>query len=157
MHELFEKLAELSGGLDARQEWPALQFELLAQQGVLGWVIPAEYGGSSIGQQKLLAGYVDLAEACLTTTFVLTQRNGACQRIAASSNDWLKAELLPWLARGELFSTVGISHLTTSRQHLRLPAVQVAEETGGYRFCGDVPWVTGAAHADYLVTGGTLP
>ena len=156
MHELLEKLADLSGGLDARQEWPALQFGLLAQQGILGWVIPKEYGGSSVGEQELLAGYVELAAACLTTTFVLTQRNGACQRIAASQNDWLKSELLAKLARGELFATVGISHLTTSRQHVHLPAVQVAEEAHGYRFLGDVPWVTGAAHADFLVTGGTL-
>ena len=156
MRALLEKLADLSGELDARQEWPRLQFELLAQQRILGWVIPKEYGGSSISERELLAGYVELAEACLTTTFVLTQRNGACQRIAASQNDWLKSELLPRLVTGELFATVGISHLTTSRQHMRLPAVQVAEETGGYRFLGDVPWVTGAAHADFLVTGGTL-
>lgn len=156
MREILEKLADQSGGLDARSEWPARQFELLAQHGVLGWVIPREYGGSSIGEQELLAGYVKLAEACLATTFVLTQRNGACQRIAASQNDLLKSELLPRLAHGELFATVGISHLTTSRQHLRLPAVQVVEESAGYRFSGDVPWVTGAAHSDYLVTGGTL-
>lgn len=156
MRELLEKLAELSGGLDARQEWPALQFGLLAQQGILGWVIPREFGGSLVSEQELLAGYVELAEACLTTTFVLTQRNGACQRIAASQNDWLKSELLPRLARGELFATVGISHLTTSRQHVRLPAVQVADEGDVYRFSGEVPWVTCAAHAGFLVTGGTL-
>src|SRR5258708_28883325 len=108
MRALLEKLAAQSGGLDARQEWPARQFELLAQQGILGWVIPREYGGTSVGEQELLAGYVKLAESCLTTTFVLTQRNGACQRIAASPNDWLKAELLPKLARGEAFATVGI-------------------------------------------------
>ncbi|HEY2249796.1 MAG TPA: acyl-CoA dehydrogenase family protein [Planctomycetaceae bacterium] len=156
MRELLEKLADHSAGLDARQEWPVRQFELLARQDVLGWVIPREYGGSSIGEEELLAGYVNLAAACLTTTFVLTQRNGACQRIAASQNDWLKSTLLPPLARGELFATVGISHLTTSRQHLHVPAVQVVEEADGYRFSGDVPWVTGAAHADYLVTGGTL-
>ncbi len=156
MRELLDKLADLSGGLDARQEWPASQFSLLAQQGILGWVVPREYGGSSVGEQELLAGYVKLAEACLTTTFVLTQRNGACQRIAASQNDWLKSELLPKLASGDLFATVGISHLTTSRQHVRLPAVQVTEEAEVFRFLGDVPWVTGAAHADYVVTGGTL-
>jgi len=156
MHELLENLADQSGGLDARSEWPGRQFEMLAHEGVLGWVIPHEFGGSSISERELLAGYVKLAEACLTTTFVLTQRNGACQRIAASQNDWLKSALLPPLARGELFATVGISHLTTSRQHLRSPAVQVVEETDGFRFSGDVPWVTGAAHADYLVTGGTL-
>jgi alkylation response protein AidB-like acyl-CoA dehydrogenase len=156
LNELLDKLADLSGGLDMRREWPAEQFGLLAQAGVLGWVIPPEFGGAGVTQRELLAGYVQLASACLATTFVLTQRNGACQRIAGSTNDGLKSRLLPKLARGDLFATVGISHLTTSRQHLLQPAVQVLEEGDGFRFQGDVPWVTGAAHADTIVTGGTL-
>lgn len=156
MNELLLKLAELSGPLDAGQNWPVAQFDLLARAGVLRWVIPREFAGQPITERELLAGYVQLASACLATTFILTQRNGACQRIAASQNQSLKEELLPKLARGELFATVGISHLTTSRQHLRLPAVRVVEEGPGFRFDGDVPWVTGAAHADFLVTGGTL-
>jgi alkylation response protein AidB-like acyl-CoA dehydrogenase len=154
--ELLRKLADRSGALDAGQQWPVEQFALLAEAGVLGWVIPREFGGSAIGERELIGGYVQLAAACLTTTFVLTQRNGACQRIAASPNETLKAELLPRLAWGELFATVGISHLTTSRQHLRLPAVQVVDEGSTLRFDGEVPWVTGADHADFLVTGGTL-
>jgi alkylation response protein AidB-like acyl-CoA dehydrogenase len=149
-------LAELSGSLDAGQQWPREQFALLAQAGVLGWVIPTEFGGSAVSERELTAGYVQLAAACLTTTFVLTQRNGACQRIAVSENESLKDDLLPRLARGELFATVGISHLTTSRQHLRLPAVQVVDDVSAFRFDGEVPWVTGADHADFLVTGGTL-
>jgi len=154
--ELLTKLAEKSAALDAGQCWPAEQFELLAGADVLRWVVPREYGGQQVSERELLSGYMQLASACLTTTFVLTQRNGACQRIAHSQNDRLKADLLEKLASGKLFATVGISHLTTSRQHLRLPAVQVAEVEAGFRFHGDVPWVTGAAHADYLVTGGTL-
>jgi alkylation response protein AidB-like acyl-CoA dehydrogenase len=156
LSDILSELAARSGHLDAQQSWPAEQFKLLASAGVLAWVVPAEYGGSEISQSDLLTGYVDLASACLTTTFVLTQRNGACQRIAASPNRALQSRLLPRLARGELFATVGISHLTTSRQHLRLPAVRAFEESGGYRLHGEVPWVTGAAHADFIVTGGTL-
>src|SRR5262245_59792113 len=96
-----------------------------------------------IGQPELLSSIMRLAAACLTTTFILTPRNGACQRIAASPNETLKTQLLPRLARGELFATVGISHLTTSRQHLRLPAVQVSETGRALQFHGEVPWVTG--------------
>lgn len=156
LSDILPELAAFSGPLDARQDWPAEQLRLLGQAGVLGWVIPSAYGGSQIGPSELLTGYIDLAAACLTTTFVLTQRNGACQRIAASSNEALKTNLLQPLARGELFATVGISHLTTSRQYLRLPAVRAVEQGGGYRLQGEVPWVTGAGHADFVVTGGTL-
>lgn len=154
--DLLRQLADGSGLLDITQGWPAAQFQLLARMGVLGWAVPREFGGSNASPAEMLEGYLRLAAACLTTTFVLTQRNGACQRIAGSSNDALRSDLLPRLARGDIFATVGISHLTTSRQHWRQPAVSVEAISGGFRFHGEVPWVTGAGHADYVVTGGTL-
>lgn len=54
-----------------------------------------------------------------------------------------------------MFTTVGISHLTTSRQHLGRPAVTAEETPAGWILDGQVPWVTGAKAADYMVTGGT--
>lgn len=153
---LCDSLRERSGELDAPDAWPADQSGLLAEAGVLGWVIPREYGGSEISPADLTSGYEQLAAACLTTTFVLTQRNGACQRIAGCANDAIKSELLPDLCVGNTFATVGISHLTTSRQHLREPAVRVEQHGANWRFNGTIPWVTGARNADYIVTGGTL-
>ncbi len=102
-------------------------------------------------------GYHSLARACLTTTFVLTQRNGACSRIAGCDNVWLKSEYLPDLANGKLFATVGISHLSTSRQHWKQPTVRVTDaKNGGFVLDGEVPWVTGAPQADLIVTGGSF-
>ena len=154
---LCRRLAELAVDLkDQTDAWPAEQFGELAIAGVLGWVIPPEYGGRDVSEEQLTAGYVRLAQACLTTTFILTQRNGACQRLAGSANEELKARLLPAFCRGEAFTTVGISHLTTSRQHLRRPAVLAREVKGGFVLEGTVPWVTGARQASEIVTGGTL-
>ena len=154
--ELRMQLEAAAPGLDDPSAWPADQFTLLADAGVLKWVIPVEYGGSPATQREMLDGYETLAAACLTTAFVLTQRNGACQRIADSNADELKAKLLPKLAVGELFATVGISHLTTSRQHLQQPAVAASMQGDRVNLSGTVPWVTGAPYADYVVTGGTL-
>jgi alkylation response protein AidB-like acyl-CoA dehydrogenase len=149
-------LSRMSAGLeDSAAAWPGGQFSRLAQAGVLGWVVPKEYVGTGISSSELMRGYEALAAACLVTTFVLTQRNGACQRIAGSENESLKAELLPALCSGSAFATVGISHLTTSRQHLARPSVEARETAFGFVFSGTVPWVTGARFADFLVTGGT--
>ena len=156
LEPLCDRLAELSRDLPDRSDaWPVKQFEELARAGVLGWVIPEEFGGQDVSPEALTRGYVRLTEACLTTTFILTQRNGACERIAGSQNEDLKARLLPAFCRGEMFTTVGISHLTTSRQHLGKPAVTAEETAAGWIFDGQVPWVTGAKAADYIVTGGT--
>ena len=76
--------------------------------------------------------------------------------MASSENESIKAELLPKFISGELFTTVGISHLSTSRQHLRKPAVLAEPVSGGYRLNGTIPWVTGGPAANWLLVGGVL-
>lgn len=144
----------MTGELDSDDTWPSQQLDAMAEADVLGWLIPKHFGGSEIDASQLAAGYERLAEACLISAFVLTQRNGACQRIAASGNEQLKTDFLPTLCSSELFATLGISHLTTSRQHLKKPSVQIRESDAGFVFDGFVPWVTGAKDADLIVTGG---
>lgn len=154
---LLDRLSVAAGGLETTADWPAEQLRWLAEANVMGWCVPHAFGGSERSAAELLAGYIQLASACLTTTFILTQRNAAIQRIVAAEQAVdLQAELLPALARGDLFATVGISHLSTSRQHLARPAVCVGRCDGDFLLSGDVPWVTGACHADLVVTGGTL-
>lgn len=154
--DLLQRLQAAAGEVESVNRWPAQQLHWLAQAGVLGWVIPQEFGGSDVSAVDLMRGYQSLAQACLTTTFVLTQRNGACSRLAGCDNDFLKSEFLPELAQGNLFATVGISHLSTSRQHWKQPTVRATLSGGRYRLDGEVPWVTGAPRADLIVTGGSL-
>jgi alkylation response protein AidB-like acyl-CoA dehydrogenase len=156
LRDLCAQLEELAPALVDVDDWPGHQLHLLTEAGVSGWGLPAEYGGRPLADAEMLAAYESLAAACLTTTFVMTQRNAACQRISGSANADLKAELLPALCAGKIFATVGISHLTTSRQHLAKPAVGAVESDGSFVLNGTVPWVTGAAAAEHLVTGGTL-
>ena len=153
--ELLARLRDAAAGVDASSDWPRAQFVWLGDAGVLRWNLPREFGGEARSAVEMTSAYEALAGACLTTTFILTQRNAACQRIVDSENAVLRERLLPQLASGEIFATVGISHLTTSRQHLARPAVQIEEGGSKLRVTGGVPWVTGAAEADVIVTGGT--
>ena len=148
-------LCENSVGLDDSASWPSASLGSLGESGVLGWVIPREYGGGGVEESQLVAGYLQLSRACLPTAFILTQRNAACQRFAGSENERLKADLLPRLTAADRFATVGISHLTTSRQHLDQPAVRVVLDGSHVRLDGMVPWVTGAGQADWVLTGGS--
>jgi alkylation response protein AidB-like acyl-CoA dehydrogenase len=152
---LCAELAWRADALDLSGEWPAEQLRLLAEYGVYQWFLPRECGGQEWNDVDVIRGYLRLAQACLTTTFILTQRTGACQRIAFGEAP-RKAELLPPLVSGEQFATVGISHLTTSRRHLAKPVLAATETEAGYRLDGFSPWVTGGAHAQTIVTGATL-
>jgi len=155
LDELCRELAARTERLDLSGDWPAEQLRLLADYGVYRWFLAREHGGQEWSDLDLIRGYLRLSEACLTTTFILTQRTGACQRIADGHSP-RKAELLPPLVSGEQFATVGISHLTTSRRHLAKPVLAATETDRGFVLDGYSPWVTGGDHADVIVTGATL-
>ncbi|MCH7861192.1 MAG: acyl-CoA/acyl-ACP dehydrogenase, partial [Proteobacteria bacterium] len=113
-------------------------------------------GGQQWSDVDVTRGYLRLSAACLTTTFIITQRTGACLRIAGSDNQTVKERLLGPLAAGESFATVGVSHLSTSRRHLAKPVLEARETDRGYVLDGYSPWVTGADHADVIVIGAVL-
>ncbi|MDB4614248.1 acyl-CoA/acyl-ACP dehydrogenase [bacterium] len=154
---LLDALAAKTGDLESTGAWPAEQLDLLSDADVLGWMIPQQFGGSGLTSADITEGYYALAKSCLVTAFVLTQRNAAVQRIVGSENEAAREKFLPALCTSKMFSTVGISHLTTSRQHLGKPSVAITPCDGGYTASGFVPWTSGAAYADFVLTGGTLP
>jgi len=156
LEELCGLLRDMGAHLDRPTSWPGEQLRLCGEYGVFRWFLKPESGGLGWSDVDVVRGYLKLSAACLTTTFVITQRMGACTRVEASGNDWAKAELLPRLISGELFATVGISHLTTSRRHLSKPVLRAEEIDDGFVLDGFGPWVTGSPFADLVVVGATL-
>jgi alkylation response protein AidB-like acyl-CoA dehydrogenase len=151
----FEALAALADVADTELSWPMASWDALNASGVLRWIVPAEYGGDGIAGTDLLERYQDLAGACMTSCFLLSQRDAACRRLRDSGNEELCSELLPALACGERFATVGLSQLTTSRQHLG-PTLSARAAGTGFMIDGVIPWVTGAGHAEHIVIGAVL-
>ena len=131
--------------------WRSGALAALARAGLLAGFIPASCGGGGAREPALLAALAAIAERCLTTALAVTQWASAVRLIASGSAD-LQAALLPALARGETFVTVGISQLTTSRQHTP-PALTASRDERGWRLDGLCPWVTGADAVDAIVTG----
>ncbi|SVC81302.1 uncharacterized protein METZ01_LOCUS334156, partial [marine metagenome] len=161
LNKLCELLRVLANNLefpivDGEYTWPQPQLDLCAQYGVFKWFFEEQYGGFDWSEQDLTLGYLALSAACQTTAFIITQRAGACRRIALSSNDYAQNELIPDLLSNSHFSTVGISHLTTSHQHLAQPVLRAEETENGFVLSGFSPWVTGAVQADTIVVGAQL-
>jgi butyryl-CoA dehydrogenase len=158
MAELDDTLAILSAhatAADANAVWPTESWEAFGRAGVLGWAIPSTYGGSERDTLSLLDGYARLASACLTTTFILSQREAAVRRIIDHGSPELQRELLRPLGCGGHFATVGLSQLTTSRQHGR-PALIGKLTDASVILDGTIPWVTGAAEAAHIIIGAVL-
>jgi alkylation response protein AidB-like acyl-CoA dehydrogenase len=149
-------LRERAAELDVSPHWPAEQVAACAAAGVYRWFVPETLDGFGWSEPDVLRGYLRLSAACLTTTFILTQFTSALRRIVDSDNEPLCHRILPGLLDGRHFTTVGISHLTTSRRHLARPVLQAEETSDGFVLDGYSPWVTGAAYAQSVVVGATL-
>lgn len=159
--ELCTQLAALADATDAAASWPAEQLRLCGEAGVYEWFLPAVINGEHCGGQDwsdadVVRGYLALSAACLTTTFIITQRTGACRRVASGDNDGLKSRVLPQLTTGDTFATVGISHLTTSHRHLAAPVLQARADGDDWILSGFSPWVTGGDHAQCILTGAQV-
>jgi butyryl-CoA dehydrogenase len=154
--QVLDGLASLADRADADLLWPAASWDLLRGAGVPAWSVPEVFGGQALSQSARFRGYEQLAGACLTTTFLLSQREAAVRRLLSHARPEVQAAWLPRLARDEAFVTVGLSQLTTSRQH-QAPALSAVQIGSGYLLDGVIPWVTGANRADALVVGATLP
>lgn len=154
------QLKELGATQDSDQasgnRWPAQQLELIGQAGVYRWFVPETLGGMGWSANDIVAGYIRLGAACLTSTFIVTQRVAALKRICGSANTKLRDRLLPDLLTGQRCATVGISHLTTSRQHMSKPVLRAEAGPDGFQIDGFSPWVTGASRAATLVMGAEL-
>jgi len=104
----------------------------------------------------LVERYARLAGGSLTAVFILSQHDAAVRRLMAAPANTTAARWLHAIGAGRAFTTVGISHLTTSRR-LGPRAIKVAElARGGYQLDGTIPWVTAAVRADLFVTGAAL-
>lgn len=156
MDRLCQSLKERSSNWIEVADWPGESLRICGQAGVYRWFLPESQGGLGWSERDQTRGYLRLAEVDLTTTFVITQYMGAIRRIAGSGNQVVIEQWLERLVSGESFGTVGISHLTTSRQHLSQPALRATETQDGFVLQGQSPWVTGAPHANLFVIGATL-
>ncbi len=156
LDQLCSRLAASAHAHKTIHDWPRESLRWCAEAGVYRWFMPKQSGGFGWNEADQTRGYLKLAAADLTTTFIITQYMGACRRIAGSSNPVPSHAYLPSLLSGDQFATVGISHLTTSSRHLGKPALAARADGDGYRLDGMSPWVTGAIAADLLVLAATM-
>lgn len=148
-----DRIASRAQHHDISGVWPDDDLADLARCGAMRWAIPSALGGDALSGLELHLRYEKLAAASLSTALVLTQRDSAIGYIADTEHAgrWL-ADCLD----NQAFTTVGIAQLTTSRQGAQ-PAMRATVDGSGFIINGVVPWCTGAAEADFIVTGAVLP
>ena len=155
---LCEQVADRADVTRTAGPWLSGVFDAFAESGCLAGWIDLAHGGSAATEPAIMDLLVAVASRCLTSALALTQWASAV-RILRRADLATRQRFLPALAVGHQFTTVGISQLTTSRQHLARPAVTAISGPNGWRLTGVCPWVTGADSVQTIVTGAvaTMP
>jgi alkylation response protein AidB-like acyl-CoA dehydrogenase len=145
-----EKLRASADLIDQSRRFPRENIQALGKAGVLGLLIPAQYGGADAGLAEMSQILEEQAESCASTAMVTLMHFCATAVIAAKGSDALKREILPACAHGEHVTTLAFSE-AGSGGHFYAPVSEVRQNGGKKTPSAEKSFVTSAGEADSYV------
>jgi alkylation response protein AidB-like acyl-CoA dehydrogenase len=105
-----DELAPIADELDQAEEFPWKIFQRMAELGLLGMILPIEYGGSGSDELSLAMAIEEIAQACASSADILDSAAiiGTIP-IYYYGNEEQKERFLPALAKGERISSYAIT------------------------------------------------
>ena len=136
---------------DEAQIFPVQLFKQLGEMGLMGVLVPEEYGGSSLGYQEYVDVIVEVARVCGSIGLSLAAHNSLCTgHILAFGNEEQKQKWLPKLATAEWIGAWGLTEANTGSDALRMMTTAV-EDGDEYIINGSKNWITHGKSGDVAV------
>ncbi|MDN3586370.1 acyl-CoA dehydrogenase family protein [Pedobacter aquatilis] len=136
---------------DEEQIFPIELFKQLGEMGLMGVLVPEEYGGSGLGYQEYVDVIVEVARVCGSIGLSLAAHNSLCTgHILAFGNDEQKLRWLPKLATAEWIGAWGLTEANTGSDALRMMTTAV-EDGDDYIINGSKNWITHGKSGDIAV------
>lgn len=106
---------------DEKQIFPVEVFKKLGELGLMGVLVPTEYGGSGFGYFEYVTVISEVAKVCGGIGLSLAAHNSLCTgHIMAFGNEAQKKKYLPKLASGEFIGAWGLTESTTGSDASRM-------------------------------------
>ena len=127
---------------DKKEEFPTEQIRKAAELGLLGMLIPEEFGGVDMGNLALAEALVEInkVDASVGVT-ISVHMSLVCSLLAKHATHDLQAKYLPRLATGEM---IGAYCLTEPQAGSDAAAVRTSAKRvdGGWELTGTKSWIT---------------
>lgn len=99
---------------DESQEFPIEVFKKLGELGLMGVLVPTEYGGSGFSYTEYVTAIVELSKICGSIGLSMAAHNSLCTgHILAFGNEDQKKKYLPKLATAEWIGAWGLTETGT--------------------------------------------
>jgi alkylation response protein AidB-like acyl-CoA dehydrogenase len=136
---------------DEKQEFPRELFTRLGELGMMGVLVPEEYGGSGLSYIEYVTIIQEIARVCGSIGLSLAAHNSLCTgHILAFANEEQKKKYLPGLASGQSLGAWGLTEANTGSDagNMRCTAVKDGND---WVINGTKCWITHGRSGDIAV------
>jgi len=136
---------------DEAQIFPIELFKKLGELGLMGVLVPEEYGGSGLGYFEYVKVIEEIAKVCGSIGLSVAAHNSLCTgHIMTFGNEEQKRKWLPKLATAEWIGAWGLTEANTGSDALGMNTTAVLE--GDYYIVnGSKNWITHGKSGDVAV------
>lgn len=136
---------------DESQEFPVEVFKKLGELGLMGVLVPAEYGGSGFGYYEYVTAISEIAKIDGSIGLSVAAHNSLCTgHILSFGNDAQKKKYLPKLATAEWIGAWALTEPNTGSDAMRMKCV-AKKEGKEWVLNGTKCWITHGISSDVLV------
>lgn len=136
---------------DESQEFPVHIFKQLGELGMMGVLVPSEYGGSGFGYHEYITVITEISKVCGSIGLSVAAHNSLCTgHILAFGNEEQKKKYLPKLATAEHIGAWGLTEHNTGSDAGGMNTVAV-EDGDHYVLNGAKNFITHAVSGDVAV------
>lgn len=136
---------------DEKEHFPVDVLKKAGDLGLLGILVPTEYGGSGMGYLEYVTVLTELGKVCGGFGLSVAAHNSLCTgHILQHGNEAQKKKYLPKLASGEHIGAWGLTEPNTGSDAMRMQCV-AKKEGNEWVINGMKTWITHALSADVYV------
>ena len=127
---------------DESQHFPVELFHQLGELGLMGVLVPEEYGGAGLGYDEYMTAIIELARVCGSIGLSMAAHNSLCTgHILQFGNEEQKKKYLPKLASGQWIGAWGLTESNTGSDAMRMQCVAKKEDKH-WVLNGTKNWIT---------------
>src|SRR5271155_3537532 len=136
---------------DEAQIFPVEVFKKMGELGLMGILVPEEYGGSGLGYFEYVTAIVEISKVCGSIGLSMAAHNSLCTgHIMQFANEEQKKKYLPKLASAEWIGAWGLTEANTGSDAMRMQCT--AKKDGEYWIInGAKNWITHGISGDVAV------
>ena len=145
------EIVPIAHDLDEREEFPRATLAKMAELGLMGMLVPEEYGGAGATTLDYVLGMEEISWADASHSVAMSVTNSlVCEPILRFGTEAQKQRFLPALARGEYVGAYCLSEPTSGSDAANM-STSAAREGDGFVLNGTKSWITNGGEAGVYI------